>query len=39
MQLIAIVALVLYANVAGNEVLAPPWYVPFNLGLMAVALL
>ncbi len=39
MQFVAIVALVLYANVIVNEVLAPPWYVPFNLGLMAVALL
>jgi CAAX protease family protein len=38
-QLVAILALVLYANVIVNEVLAPPWYVPFNLGLMAVALL
>lgn len=36
-HLVAIVALVLYANVIVNEVLAPPWYVPFNLALLAVA--
>jgi membrane protease YdiL (CAAX protease family) len=38
-QLAAILALVLYANVIVNEVLAPPWYVPFNLSLLAIALL
>ncbi len=38
-QLLALAALVLYANVIVNEVLAPPWYVPFNLGILLVALL
>lgn len=35
----AIAALVLYANVIVNEVLGPPWYVPFNVGVLGVALL
>lgn len=38
-HLLGIIALVLYANVIVNEVLAPPWYVPFNLTLLAIALL
>ncbi len=38
-HLVAIAALVLYANVIVNEVLDPPWYVPFNLGLLGIALL
>ncbi|MFO7700760.1 MAG: CPBP family intramembrane glutamic endopeptidase [Acidimicrobiia bacterium] len=33
----AILALGLYANVIVNEVLSPPWYIPFNLGIMGVA--
>jgi membrane protease YdiL (CAAX protease family) len=35
----ALVALVLYANVIVNEVLGPAWYVPFNMGILLVALL
>ena len=34
-----IVALLLFANVIVNEVLSPPWYVPFNLTVLGVALL
>jgi len=36
---VAIAALVLYGNVIVNEVLGPPWYVPFNVGVLGVALL
>ena len=39
LALIAILALVLYANVIVNEVLAPPWYVPFNIALLVIVLL
>ncbi|GMR02208.1 MAG: hypothetical protein BMS9Abin20_0536 [Acidimicrobiia bacterium] len=35
----AIVALVLYANVVANGVLAEVWDIPFNLGVLGVALL
>lgn len=35
----AIIALVLYANVVANVLLSPPWYVPFNLILLAIVLL
>lgn len=38
-HLAAIIALVLYANVVVNVLLDPPWYVPFNLTLLAVVLL
>jgi membrane protease YdiL (CAAX protease family) len=38
-HLVVIVALALYANVIVNEVLGPPWYVPFNLGVLGIALL
>lgn len=34
-----IVALLLFANVIVNEVLSPPWYVPFNLTVLGLALL
>lgn len=34
----AIVALALYANVIANEVLASEWHIPFNLGILGVAL-
>lgn len=36
---VAIVALVMYANVIVNEVLRPPWYVPFNLAVLGIAIL
>jgi membrane protease YdiL (CAAX protease family) len=36
--LLALAALVLYANVIVNEVLGPPWYLPFNLGILLVAI-
>lgn len=38
-HLVGIVALLLFANVIVNEVLSPPWYVPFNLTVLGVALL
>jgi len=38
-HLAAIVALVLYANVIANGVLAEVWDIPFNLGVLGVALL
>ena len=38
-QIVAILFLALYANVIANEVLTPPWYVPFNLGVLAFAVL
>ena len=38
-HLAAIIGLVLYANVVVNVLLDPPWYVPFNLTLLAVVLL
>ena len=38
-QIGAILLLALYANVIANEVLSPPWYVPFNLGVLAFAVL
>lgn len=37
--LAGIVALLLFANVIVNEVLSPPWYVPFNLTVLGAALL
>lgn len=37
-HLVAILALGLYANVIANEVLSPPWYIPFNLVLLGVTL-
>lgn len=37
-HLAAIIALVLYANVIVNEVLSPPWYVPFNLAVLGVVM-
>jgi membrane protease YdiL (CAAX protease family) len=33
-----ILAVALYGNVIANEVLAPAWYVPFNLGILVVTL-
>ena len=38
-RLAGIVALLLFANVIVNEVLSPPWYVPFNLAVLGIALL
>jgi membrane protease YdiL (CAAX protease family) len=38
-HLVGVVALLLFANVIVNEVLGPPWYVPFNLTVLGVALL
>ena len=38
-HLLAIVALASYANVIANEVLDDVWHIPFNLGILAVALL
>ncbi len=38
-QIGAILLLAAYANVIVNEVLSPPWYVPFNLGVLAFAVL
>ncbi len=35
---VGVVALLLVANVIVNEVLAPPWYVPFNLAVLGIAL-
>lgn len=37
-HLVAILALGLYANIIANEVLSPPWYIPFNLALLATTL-
>jgi membrane protease YdiL (CAAX protease family) len=39
LHLVAIVALLLFANVTVNEILGAPWYVPFNLTVLGVALL
>ena len=36
--LIAILLLVAYANIIANEVLANAWHIPFNLGVLGVAL-
>ncbi|HSJ72408.1 MAG TPA: CPBP family intramembrane glutamic endopeptidase [Acidimicrobiia bacterium] len=38
-QSAVILALALYANVIVNEVLSPAWYIPFNLGILGVAIL
>lgn len=38
-HLLAIVALASYANVITNEVLDEAWHIPFNLGVLGVALL
>ncbi|MEN8039880.1 MAG: CPBP family intramembrane glutamic endopeptidase [Actinomycetota bacterium] len=38
-HLVAILALAGYANVISNEVLSDVWHIPFNLGILAVALL
>jgi membrane protease YdiL (CAAX protease family) len=38
-HILAIVALASYANVITNEVLDDPWHIPFNLGILGVALL
>ena len=35
---VALAALAMYANVIVNEVLKPPWYVPFNAGVLGIAL-
>ena len=39
LHLVGVVALLLFANVIVNEVLGPPWYVPFNLAVLGLALL
>lgn len=36
--IVGLVALIVYANAIANEVLSPPWYVPFNAGILAAAL-
>ena len=38
-HLVAILGIVIYANVIVNEVLSPPFYVPFNLGVLTVVVL
>jgi uncharacterized protein len=38
-HILAIVALASYANVISNEVLDEAWHIPFNLGILGVALL
>ena len=38
-HILAIVALASYANVISNEVLDDAWHIPFNLGILGVALL
>lgn len=38
-HLLAIVALSMYANVIANSVLDDEWHIPFNLGILGVALL
>ncbi len=37
-HIVAIVALISYANVIANRVLDPWWHIPFNLGILGVAL-
>ena len=39
LHVIAIVALAMYANVIANSVLDDAWHIPFNLGILGVALL
>lgn len=39
LHLLAILVLAGYANIIGNEVLADAWHIPFNLGVLGVALL
>lgn len=39
LHILAIVALASYANVISNEVLDEVWHIPFNLGILGVALL
>ncbi|MGI9667673.1 MAG: CPBP family intramembrane glutamic endopeptidase [Acidimicrobiia bacterium] len=34
--LASLLAVLVYANLIVNEVLAPPWYVPFNVAVMAI---
>jgi membrane protease YdiL (CAAX protease family) len=36
-HIVAIVALTAYANVIANRVLSPWWHIPFNLGILGVA--
>jgi membrane protease YdiL (CAAX protease family) len=38
-HLAAIVALALYANVVSNEILGEFWHIPFQLGILAIALI
>lgn len=38
LHLAAIVGLVMYANVISNEVLGDVWHIPFQLGILAIAL-
>ncbi|MCL1594311.1 MAG: CPBP family intramembrane metalloprotease [Actinomycetia bacterium] len=38
-HLVAIIALASYANIIANEVLDDAWHIPFNLGVLGVALL
>lgn len=38
-HLVAILALVGYANIIANEVLDEAWHIPFNLGILGVAIL
>lgn len=35
---LGVLVLVVYANAIANEVLSPPWYVPFNIGILVAAL-
>ena len=38
LPVLGVLALVVYANTIGNEVLSPPWYIPFNAGILTAAL-
>jgi membrane protease YdiL (CAAX protease family) len=38
LHLVAIIALITYANVISNEVLPEIWHIPFQLGILAIAL-